>query len=178
MRTEFKATRDIFTIAIADAPFPQKLSRDEAPFLLKGIQSIYLNEAIYSKVYPILEKAINSKSGAGNGRKAMGFWEIFVLAVMRNGLNVNYDKLHYLANYDHLMRCVMGVGTEASRIRNGKEYSLTTIKNNVALLDISTINEINEIVVAYGHQIVKKRRDHSPNQSRFFRSRNKYSLSY
>ena len=157
MREKFKQSPDLFTIPISKAPFPEKLSRDESPILLKGLQSIYLDAELNQQVFDLLSQSINNKTGSGQGRKGMGLWEIFVLAVMRNGLNINYDKLHYLTNYDQLMRCVMGIGTEISRIKSGKEYSLTTVKENVSLLDIDTINSINELVVAHGHRIVKKK---------------------
>jgi hypothetical protein len=39
-----------------------------------------------------------------------------------------------------------------------QEYSLTALKENVALLDVVTINEINDLIVAHGHRIVKKKR--------------------
>jgi len=156
MRTKFKQSPDLFTVSISEAPFPTKLSRDEAPILLKGIQSIYLNEALNTQVFELLNLSINGKTGKGEGRKGMGLWEIFVLGVMRNGLNINYDKLHYLANYDHLMRCVMGVASQDSR-KETQEYSLTALKENVALLDIDTINAISDLVVIEGHRIVKKK---------------------
>jgi len=156
MRSKFKQSPDLFTVAISDAPFPTKLSRDEAPILLKGLQSIYLHDSLNPQVFELLNLSINDKTGKGEGRKGMGLWEIFVLSVMRNGLNINYDKLHYLANYDHLMRCVMGVASEDSR-KETQEYSLTALKENVALLGIDTINKINDLVVAHGHRIVKKK---------------------
>jgi hypothetical protein len=157
MREKFKQSPDLFSIEISAAPFPERLSRDEAPILLKGLQIIYLDKELNEQVFKLLAASINKKTGSGRGRKGMGLWEIFVLAVMRNGLNINYDKLHYLANYDQLMRCVMGVGTEINRIKSGKEYCLTTVKENVSLLDIDTINSINQLVVNKGHRIVKKK---------------------
>ena len=50
MRTKFKQSPDLFTIPISKAPFPEKLSRDEAPVLLKGLQSIYLDEELNHQV--------------------------------------------------------------------------------------------------------------------------------
>jgi hypothetical protein len=157
MRAKFKQSPDLFTVSISAAPFPRKLSRDEAPILLKGLQSIYLDEGLNIQVFNLLNTCINKHTGNGDGRRGMGLWEIFVLAVMRNGLNINYDKLHYLSNYDHLMRCVMGVASEDSR-KETQEYSLTSLKENVALLDVATINEINNLVVRHGHRIVKKKK--------------------
>jgi hypothetical protein len=40
------------------------------------------------------------------------------------------------------------------------EYKLQTLKDNVALLDEQTLNEINTIVVGYGHRLLKKKKKH------------------
>ena len=59
----------------------------------------------------------------------MDLWEIIVLAVVRMTLGTNYDRLHHIANYDSLVRGVMGV--EQSNFREGKKYGLTTLKENI-----------------------------------------------
>ena len=88
----------------------------------------------------------------------MGLWEILVLCVMRQGLNTNYDRIHYLANSDVLMRTIMGIESESNLAVDRKQYGLTTIKDNVALLDEQTLKAINDIVVGYGHRLLKKKR--------------------
>ena len=87
----------------------------------------------------------------------MGLWEIFVLAVMKHGLNTNYDSLHFHANNNFLLRSVMGIASYD--VRKRKEYGLTTIKENVSLLDKKTIDEINCLVVNFGHSVVNKKED-------------------
>jgi len=85
----------------------------------------------------------------------MGLWEILVLGVMRQGLNANYDRIHYLSNSDLIMRTIMGIETVSHL--NRKQYGLTTIKDNLALLDEQTIEDINAIVIGYGHRLFKKK---------------------
>ena len=87
----------------------------------------------------------------------MGLWEILVLGVMRKGLNTNYDKIHYLANSETVMRTVMGIESESNLDVDRKEYGLTTIKDNLALLDEKTIRDINDIVIKYGHSLCEKK---------------------
>ncbi len=54
------------------------------------------------------------------------------------------------------MRTVMGIETESRD--NKKQYGLTTIKDNLALLDEQTIQEINDIVINFGHSLLKKKK--------------------
>ncbi len=159
MRTKFERNPDLFTLPISSAKF-HKNTRDEAPKLLKGLQAIYLKEELNSAVFSILSKSINPKQEklVKSGRKGMGLWEILVLGVMRQGLNTNYDRIHHFANNDNLMRTVMGIESESNLDQNRKQYGLTTIKNNLALLDEQTIDKINQIVIEYGHTLLKKKK--------------------
>ncbi|MBL4863243.1 MAG: hypothetical protein JKY09_09545 [Crocinitomicaceae bacterium] len=157
MRTKFERNPDLFTLPILSAEFPNNC-RDEAPKLLKGLQAIFMNEEINAAVFSLLSNRINPKQEklVKSGRKGMGLWEILVLGVMRQGLNSNYDRIHYLANVDTSMRTVMGIETESTLDK--KKYGLTTIKDNLALLDEQTIQQINDIVINYGHTLLKKKR--------------------
>ncbi|MFT4522728.1 MAG: IS5 family transposase [Bacteroidia bacterium] len=157
MRTIFERNPDLFTLPISSAEFPNNC-RDEAPKLLKGLQAIFMNKELNATVFPLLSERINPKQETliKSGRKGMGLWEILVLGVMRQGLNANYDRIHYLANVDSSMRTAMGIETKSRSDK--KKYGLTTIKDNLALLDEQTIQDINDIVINYGHTLLKKKR--------------------
>ena len=85
MRYLFEQEPHLFTIPISESEFPTKVCRDESPVLLFALQQIYLNKELNRKVFEILDLCINMKTGKGSGRKGMGLWEIFVLAVMKHG---------------------------------------------------------------------------------------------
>lgn len=158
MREKFERKPDLFTRTIESAEFP-KNCRDEAPKLLKGLQAIYMNDQLSEAIFSLLSSSINPKQEkiVNSGRKGMGLWEILVLGVMRQGLNANYDRIHYLANSDFVMRTVMGIETESGQDK--KRYGLSTIKDNLALLDDQTIQQVNDLVVNYGHSLLKKKRN-------------------
>ena len=85
----------------------------------------------------------------------MSLWEIFVLAQVRLCLNISYDELHYRANYDSLLRGILGVlPTDFSL---GKEYEYQNIYDNVGLLDEGLMRQINDVIVQVGHQVFKKK---------------------
>ena len=46
------------------------------------------------------------------GRNGLILWQIFVLAQFRLALNIDYDRLHHMANYDSLLRQLLGIETE------------------------------------------------------------------
>lgn len=162
MRTKFERSPNLFTIPISSARF-YKNTRDEAPKLLKGLQAIYMDAELNAEVFSLLSKSINAKQEklVKSGRKGMGLWEILVIGVMRQGLNTNYDRIHHFANNDVLMRTIMGIESESNLDTNKKKYGLTTIKNNIAMLDEQTIDQINQIVINHGHTLLKKKKRRS-----------------
>ena len=71
-------------------------------------------------------------------------------------MDINYDRLEHEANYDSLVRELMGINT-TGLLQKQKKYSLTSLKENISKVDEKLLEEINEIVVKEGHQIKKKR---------------------
>jgi hypothetical protein len=60
-----------------------------------------------------------------------------------------------MANTDNLIRGLLGV-CKFGETR--KEYSRQSIKDNIGLIDEETLQQINELVVKTGHQLVKKKK--------------------
>jgi hypothetical protein len=151
MRKRFEAQLTLGSTPIADIQIPIKC-RDEFPALLRALQHIYNNKDLSEKVFSILESAICPDNKTG--RPGMDLWSIFVLASARLCLNTDYDRLHYLANYDSLFRQMLGV---QDGIVRGRDFDSQTIKDNVKLLDDDTLRQLNHVVVQCGHGIVKKK---------------------
>jgi hypothetical protein len=84
----------------------------------------------------------------------MTLWEILVLATIRLTRDADYDQLHYMATSDILVRGLMGACKFGE---TGKEYSLQSIKDNIGLINEATLEQINDIVVEAGHQLIKKK---------------------
>lgn len=146
----------IATVAIDDVKFPLK-SRDELPAVLKALQHIFITAELNEKVFALLEKKI-CKDKKKTGRKGMDLWHLFVLAVVRHTLDTNWDRLHVIANYDELVRSVMGV--HGSPFYDEKiEFNYQNILDNVRLLDEKLLEEINDIVVEAGDQLLKKKEE-------------------
>lgn len=157
MRQIFKQQKSIGVSEISEVKIPN-ITRDELPPVLKALQHIYVVPEINKKVFKILSKSIDNVN-VNKGRKGMSLWEVLVLAVIRNSLDTNYDRLHDFANYHIMVRSIMGVHTEFGYNKDAQQYGLQTIKDNVKLLTSELIDEINLAVIETGHSLVKKKEE-------------------
>ncbi len=138
--------------SIAEIRFDLK-SRDDIPQILRGLQYIYVNIELRNAVFKLLDKHIQPEADSKNGRPGMDLWKIFVAGVLRLDLNWDYDRLHEQVNNHKTIRQMLG----HADIFDTDYYHLQTLKDNVCLLTPSLLNEINEIIVASGHALVKKK---------------------
>jgi len=157
MRAKFVQQQSMGVEPISRVKIPE-ITRDELPPILKAIQHLFVTPGLNKKVFEILSKSIKDVD-VNKGRKGMSLWEIFVLAVIRNGLDTNYDRLHDFANHHLLVRKIMGVHTAFGYDEVNKGYGLQTIKDNVKLISREIIEEIDSLVVVTGHSLIKKKED-------------------
>ncbi len=157
MRQRFEQQMNLRTVAIADVKFPLK-SRDELPPVLMALQYIFITPELNEKVFTLMEKKMCSGKKK-TGRKGMDLWHILVLAVVRHACNTNWDTLETSANYNELVRRVMGVHATAFIEDEKIEFTYQSILDNVSLVDESLLQEINQLVVDAGHKLVKKKED-------------------
>ncbi len=149
MRKLFEVQYEIGVTPIEEVPMPKR-SRDEMPAVLRALQYIYKTPELNAKVFEVLKRRILDTKEK-TGREGMHLWAALVLGVARNARGVDYDHLHYMANYDWLTRSIMGVETAWGYDK--KQFSFQTIKDNVALINKELIQEINQIVIDSGHEV-------------------------
>ena len=126
-------------------------SRDDTPALLIGLKHIYTTRALRSRVFELLEQQVNPGARKDTGRPGMELWRILVLAIVKQGLNCDYDRLTHIANHDNLVRQMLGHGLIEH------VYERQTIVDNVRLLSPQLLGEINELLVQCGHEVVGKK---------------------
>jgi IS5 family transposase len=129
-------------------------SRDDIPRILSGLQYIYLTESVRQPIFTLLEKQLLPNVDKNVGRPGMDLWKIFVLGVLRLDLNCDYDRLCELANEHKTIRQMLG----HSDIFEDFYYELQTVKDNVSLLTSELLEEINQIIVKAGHQLLSKKK--------------------
>ena len=149
----------LFCPSIGEIEFDLQ-SRDEIPKLLIGIQAIHENKIFQKAICQILEELVPKKINPSKGRKGMDLWKIFVLGMLRLNCNIDFDKLHELANEHKTLRMMLGHG-----IDDDKRYPLQTIRDNVQLFTPEILEKINKIVVDFGHKTVGKKVEEALNGS-------------
>ena len=153
-RFEQQLSVDIIPIPLVKIP---AYKRDELPPVLIALQYIFTNPELNEQVFSILEDSILSEKKK-TGRTGMDLWHILVLGVVRSNLDIDYDRLWDFANHHKLIRQIMGIES-TNGFKEYKEIPYNTIRENASLLDDSTIDKINTLVVKSGHQIVKKKEE-------------------
>ena len=133
-------------------------SRDDIPQILKGLQYIFLTPERRQEVFNLLNGIFPPELDLNNGRPGMDMWSIFVMGVLRLNLNCDYDRLHNLVNNHRTIRQILGHGITD----DGKVHCLQTLKDNLALLTPEILDQVNQVVVKAGHEVVKKILKDSP----------------
>ena len=130
------------------------LSRDDIPAVLKGLQLIWCNRGTREQLLALLEAQFRPGVNRDVGRPGMDIWRILVLAVLKQGLGCDFDRLQELANQHRTVREMLGHGDDAV---DGFRYGRRLIMNNVALLSPELLREVNRLVVETGHAVSKKK---------------------
>ena len=126
--------------------------RDDIPAVLRGLQHLYCDETARAKIFEILEKRLLPEVDLERGRPGMPLWRIYVLGVVKMALDCDFDRLRNLADHHGQLRQMLG----HTDFYDGPPYQLQTVIDNVSLLTEDVLEEINEVVVACGHRLVKK----------------------
>jgi IS5 family transposase len=155
MRQRFEQQTTLGITPVSEAKFPLR-SRDELPPVLKALQYIFVTPEINEKVFSLLEEKV-CKGKKETGRKGMDLWHILVLAVVRQTLDTNWDRLEDMANFHKLLRQILGVHVEGFEIEE-IEFSYQTIVDNVSLIDEELLKNINALVVNHGQNLLKKKK--------------------
>ena len=127
-------------------------SRDDIPAVLRGLQALYCDPRTRKQRFELLESALGSDRDLSNGRPGMPMWSMVVLAVLKEGLNCDWDRLHELVNQHGAVREMLG----DSRF-GGHQYDRQTLIDNVSLLTPELLRAVGELVVSIGHEVVQRK---------------------
>lgn len=152
MRKRFESQTDLGQMPIEQVVIPLT-SRDELPPVLAGLQWIFRTPEVNQAVFDLLEKKVVGDKLSHTGRPGMDLWHILVLGVVRLCLDCDYDRIEHIAQYDRLVRQMMGVpefGVDKAPLHH------RTISDNICHVDDALLAEINAIVVRHGQPLLKK----------------------
>ena len=160
MRKRFDPQTDLGQTPIDKVIIPLK-SRDELLPILVGLQWIFRTPGLHEAVLALLERKLQGAKPTRTGRPGMDLWHVLVLGVVRLGLDCNYDRMEHIANFDSLVREIMGLPAFGTSLT----FHHRTISDNICLVDEGLLTEINALVVQHGLPILKKRGRKTPRQN-------------
>jgi len=153
MRKRFEVQLTLGKTPIERVILPLK-SRDELPPILAGLQWIFVTPELNRQIFELLEgKVVGEKKTTG--RPGLDLWHILVLGVVRLGLDCDYDRLEHLANYDGLLRQILGL--QPVLCGEEKPFHYKTLSENVCHVDEELLGQINALVVQAGRAAFKKK---------------------
>lgn len=123
--------------------------RDEIVPILRAIQHVYEQPKLRNEILDLIALDVNQDASQDLGRQGMDYWQILVLAAVRLGCDLNYDKLQDLAENHAALRHIMGIGDW----RQDVDFGWRRIRDNVCLLKPGTIEKISHAIVAEGHRL-------------------------
>ena len=148
-------------IPIADIQFDAS-SRDDIPAVLRGLQHLYCDDELRQQVFDLLElllqrprtdadadAAPTARINPDVGRPGLQLWQVVVLAVLKQGLNCDCDRLAELASKHLDVRRMLGLPEGFAEQR----FTQRTVARNVGPLGPQLLAGINQLVVQAGLRV-------------------------
>ena len=126
--------------------------RDEIVPILRALQHIYSESKLRRGILDLVGKDVNRTTSRKHGRPGMDYWQIIVLAAVRLGCNLDYDKLQDLAENHRSLRQIMGIGDWQEEV----DFDWRRIEDNLLKLRPETLKKISALVVKAGHVLEPK----------------------
>ena len=128
-------------------------SRDDIPALLLGLQHLYKDKTLRSRLFALLERHILPGTDRRVGRPGMEMWRILVMGVMKQGLGCDFDRLQELVNHHDTIRQFLG----HPDVWDKHHYEYQNLVDNVELLGPELLAEVNSLIVESGHAVARKK---------------------
>lgn len=148
MRKDFDRQRRFDCKVVSDVRLNLNC-RDEIVPILRALQHIYSQPKLRDDILAAIAKDVNRTASRKKGRQGMAYWQILVLAAVRLGCNLDYDKLQDLAEQHRALRHIMGLGDWDEQTT----FDWRRIWDNLTKIRPETIERINQLVVAAGHAL-------------------------
>lgn len=149
MRKAFDRQRRLDSQAVLDVRLNLNC-RDEIVPILKALQHVYSRPKLRDDILQAIAEDVNHSSSCQRGRQGMDYWQILVLAAVRLGCDLDYDKLQDLAEQHRALRHIMGIGDWDEQTR----FDWRRIQDNLTKIRPETIQRINHLIAAEGHRLV------------------------
>lgn len=127
--------------------------RDEIIPILRALQHLYGDVGLRRELLGLVGEDVNPSTSHKLGRRGLNYWEVAVLAGVRLGCNLDYDKLQDLAENHRRLRQIMGIGDWQTE---EVDFDWRRIEDNLTKLRPETLKKINDLIVRAGHRLEPK----------------------
>jgi len=151
MREAFPSQPTLDVLAIAEVPLNTRC-RDEIVPILAALKHLYADATARDQILALIAQDVNGGTCSSLGRPGLSYWQVLVLAAVRLGCNLDYDKLQNLAEEHRTLRRIMGIGTwqdDAAELC----FDWRRLSDKVRKIRPETLEKINAVVVASGHRL-------------------------
>jgi hypothetical protein len=124
--------------------------RDEIVPILAGLRYVYSQPQLRNEILNLVAQDVNVDSRSDTGREGLDYWNITVLASVRLGCNLDYDKLQDLAEQHRALRQIMGIGDW----QDSTDFNARRIGDNIRLLKTRTVESISHRIVEEAYRLV------------------------
>jgi len=123
--------------------------RDEIVPILEALKHVFGQFELRDQIIQLVSSDINESTRDDVGREGLDYWQIVVLAVVRLGCNLDYDKLQDLCENHRALRCLLRVGDWDETTG----FAARRIRDTLCMLKPSTIEKVNHAIVRYGQNL-------------------------
>jgi len=122
--------------------------RDEIIPILEGLKHVFCQPELRDELTRLVARDVNESTRDDVGREGFDYWQILVLAVVRLGCNLDYDRLEDLCENHRALRCLLCVGQW-----DETNFAARRIRDTLCLLKPATLEKMNHAVVSHGQQL-------------------------
>ena len=94
---------------------------------------MYTNLQLRQRIFALLTEQVRPGINLKVGRPGMNLWRVLILAVLKQGLGCDYDRLQELANRRQTVREMLG-HSDGFYAERTSHYQLQMLIDNVSLL--------------------------------------------
>lgn len=126
-------------------------SRDDIPRVLRALQEIWSRRRCRDQILQVIQDQVGAGVRQDTGRPGMSYWMILVLSLLKQALNIDFDRLTELANQHEGLRQMLQVDLlDGQKIR----FTRQAIINNVSLVHEESWQRINATIIAFGYAVL------------------------
>jgi len=139
--------------SLGQPPLDQIALDDDCRFelipILAGLQHLHGQPERRERLLDLVAADILGDADPDRGRDGMNFWQVLVLAVVRQGCDYDYAALSHAANHDRLVRAFLLIGPLSD-----EGFAEKTVHENVSKLRPGTLKQIAYVIAEAGHDLM------------------------